>query len=328
MISEPLSISDSLPIKVSAVSLTFNHEHCVAEAIEGFLMQKTDFPCELVIAEDCSLDGTRDIIRRYWEKYPDRIRVLLNRHNIKGRRTIARAYAACRGQYVALVEGDDYWVCPDKLQRQADILDRRPDCSMCFHSVTMVWHDGSQEPTVFRPRKIQDTYTLADLLEYNFIGACSPMYRRGLFNEHPSWFFLPPVGDWAQHVLHAQYGNIAYIDEPMGVYRQHSGGVYSAKDKVYKLRVAVETLRHFLCVVPREHRGIANRSLCLSYCKLAREYCDRGQHDEAWRCVKECIREIRPGLSVPAGELLSTLLRVRAPGLHRRCKQILMGDAR
>ena len=313
-------------VKTSVLMLTFNQERFISESIESVLMQGTSTPCELVIAEDCSLDCTRDVIRRYWEKYPNKIRVLLNRHNIKGRRTIARAYAACRGEYVAFLEGDDYWVHPDKLQRQADLLDRRPDCAMCFHSVTMAWDDGSQEPAVFRPRKVQDTYTLADLLEYNFIGACSTMYRKGLFDKHPAWFFLTPVGDWAQHVLHAQYGNIAYIDEPMGVYRQHSGGAFSTKDKVQKMRVAVEMLRHFLCVIPREYRGVANRSLCLSYCKLAWEYCDLGQYDEARRCMKECLREIRPGLSVPVWELLSTLVRARAPGLHRSCKRIL-GEA-
>ncbi len=315
-------------VKTSVLMLTFNQERFIGDAIEGFLTQETRLPCELIIAEDSSLDHTRDLIRRYWEKYPNQIRVLLNRHNIGGRRTIARAYAACRGEYVAFLEGDDYWVCPDKLQRQADLLDRRPDCAMCFHGVTMVWDDGSREPSVFRPRKIQDTYTLADLLEYNFIGACSVMYRKGLFAEHPAWFFLTPVGDWAQHVLHAQYGKIGYIDEPMGVYRQHDGGAFSTKDKAHKLRVAVEMLRHFLCVVPREYRRIANRSLCLSYCKLAWEYCDLGRFDEARRCMKECMRETRPALSVPIRELLSTAFRARVPRLHRGCKRILEGAAR
>ena len=140
-------------VKVSALILTYNHERFIGQAIEGFLTQKTDFPSELVIAEDCSTDGTRDVIRRYWEKYPDRIRVLLNRHNIGAGPTITRAYHACRGQYVAVVEGDDYWTSPDKLQRQADLLDRHPEYAMCFHSVQMVWDDGSRAPVSFARRK-------------------------------------------------------------------------------------------------------------------------------------------------------------------------------
>ncbi|MGE5294773.1 MAG: glycosyltransferase [Solirubrobacterales bacterium] len=310
-------------MKVSAVILTYNHERFIAEAIEGFLMQRVNFPCELVIIDDCSTDGTRQIVRRYWEKASGRIRVLLNRHNIGARASIVRAYAACRGDYVAFLDGDDYWVCPDKLQRQADLLDSRPDYAMCFHSVTVVWDDGRQKPAVMRPPKIKEVYALADLLECNVIQACSPMYRKGLFREHPAWVYLTPVMDWAHHVLHAQYGDIGYIDEPMGVYRQHAGGVYSAKDEATKLRIAVDTLRRLRCVVPREHRARVRHSLGLSYCRLAREYCDRGRYDEARQCVKECVGEISVGRSLPVRDLLATTLRAYVPGVHRRCKQAL-----
>lgn len=128
-------------VKVSAFILTYNQEQFIGQAIEGVLMQKTNFPWEVVIVDDCSTDGTRAVIRRYWEKWPNRIRVLLNRHNV-GRQALIRGYQACRGQYVAMVEGDDYWTSPDKLQRQADFLDRHPDYTICFHSATMVWDDG------------------------------------------------------------------------------------------------------------------------------------------------------------------------------------------
>ena len=167
-------------IKVSALILTYNHEHFIGQAIEGFLLQKTDFPCELVIADDCSTDGTRDVIRRYWEKDPQRIRVLLNRHNIGAHHTYTRAYRACRGQYVATVEGDDYWTSPDKFQRQADLLDAHPEYALCFHSVRMTWDDHSREPLLYRPAPVQSRYTLRDLLDRNFIGSCSVMYRRGV----------------------------------------------------------------------------------------------------------------------------------------------------
>jgi len=310
-------------VKVSAAITAYNHERFIGEAIEGFLIQKTDFPCELVIIDDCSTDGTREIIRAYWEKHPNRLRVLLNRHNIGARASIVRAYAACRGQYVAVMDGDDYWICADKLQRQADFLDGHPDCAMCFHSVRMVWDDGCREPVVMRPPRIKEVYTLADLLECNLVQACSPMYRRGLFREHPAWVYLTPVMDWAHHVLHARYGAIGYIDEPMGVYRQHEGGMFSMRDTAYKLRIAVDTLRRLLRIVPPGHRRAARRSLCRSYCRLAREYCDRGRHEEARRCTSECLREM--GLRATPGirELLGVAVRAYAPGFHQGCKRIL-----
>jgi glycosyltransferase involved in cell wall biosynthesis len=284
-------------------------------------MQKTDFPCELVIVDDCSTDGTRDVIRRYWEKWPDRIRVLLNRRNIGAGRAFTRAYAECRGQYMAMVEGDDYWTAPDKLQRQADLLDSHPGYAMCFHSVTIVWDDGSREPVIYRPPQIKETYTLRDLVESNFIGSCSRMYRKGVVPECPAWFHVMPVGDWPLHLLHARHGEIGYIDEPMGVYRQHGGGVYSMKPATYRLRVPVEMLRRFRCVMDREYRDAINTSLCRSYCILAKQYCDEGKLAEARRCLAECFHEVRPSLRIPARDLLKLAVRAYTPGLHKLCKQ-------
>lgn len=309
-------------VKVSAMILTYNHERFIGQAIEGFLIQKTNFPCELVIAEDCSTDGTRDVIRRYWEKHPDRIRVLLNRRNIGASPTVARAYQACRGQYVAMVEGDDYWTAPDKLQRQADLLDRHPEYAMCFHSVQMVWDDGSREPVLYRPPQVKDRYTLRDLMKSNFIGSCAAMYRRGVFGPHPLWYHIMPVGDWCQHILHAQHGDIGYIDEPMAVYRQHSGGVYSARPAVYRLRVPVEVLRRFRCVLGRESRGAIDNSLCKAYCALIHQYGDEGKLSEARQCLGECLREVRPSLHIPPIYLLNAAARLYAPGLHRLCKRM------
>jgi glycosyltransferase involved in cell wall biosynthesis len=309
-------------MKVSGLILTYNHERFIGETIEGFLIQKTDFPCELVIADDCSTDATRDVIRRYWERYPDRIRVLLNRHNIGGLRTISRAYKACRGQYVAWVEGDDYWTSPDKFQRQADLLDRHPEYAMCFHSVQMVWDDASRESILYRPPQIKERYTLRDLAKGNFIGSCSTMYRRGVFGDFPPSYYVMPVGDWYQHILHAQHGDIGYIDEPMAVYRQHSGGVYSARPAVYRLRIAIEMLRRFRCVLGREHRGAINVSLCKSYCALVHQYCDEGNLAEARRCVVECLHEVRPSGPVPVIYMLNAAARVYTPGFHKLCKQV------
>jgi glycosyltransferase involved in cell wall biosynthesis len=317
----PGSPPETPRVKVSGLILTYNHERFIGQAIEGFLLQKTDFPCELVVAEDCSTDGTRDVIRRYWEKHPDRIRVLLNRRNIGAARTYTRAYQACRGQYLAPVEGDDYWASPDKLQRQADLLDRHPEYGMCFHSVHMVWDDGNRAPILYRPPQIKDTYTLRDLVKTNFIGSCSTMYRRGVFGDFPGWYYHMPVGDWCQHILHAQHGAVGYIDEPMAVYRQHGGGVYSLKPAIYRRRIAVEMLRRFRCVLGRESWGAIDASLCKAYCALIHEYCDEGKLSEARQCLGECLREIHPGLHTPAIYLLNVAARLYMPGFHGWCKR-------
>ncbi len=321
----PLSIIDQRSPKVSALIVTYNQERFIGAAIEGFLIQKTSFPCELVIADDGSTDGTREVIRRYWEKGPERIRVLLNRHNIGGGRTVTRAYQACRGQYLAFVEGDDYWTAPDKLQRQADFLDYHQDYTICFHSVMMIWDDGSREPMLYRPVRIKDTYTLRDLAESNFIASCSVMYRRGVFGRYPAWYYSMPVGDWSHHVLHAQHGAIGYLDEPMGVYRQHRGGVYSMKPATYRLRVPVEMLRRFRCILDREFQGVLDRALCKSYYALIHQYCKEGKVTEARQCLVECLLQIRPSPHLPVRGLLKAVFRASTPRFYEWSRQVLRG---
>jgi len=300
-------------IKVSALILTYNHERFIGDAIEGVLMQKTDFPYELVITEDCSTDGTRDVIRKYWQKHPDRIRVSLNRHNIGAHRAIVRGYRACRGQYVTSMDGDDYWTSSDKLQRQADLLDCRPDCAMCFHCVTSLRDDGKQPLTLGRPPKVQEAYTLTEILDYNFIPACSVMYRKGVFPEHPYWFFLPPVGDWTQHILHALHGKIGYIDEPMAVYRMHAGGVHSLRPREKTLRVDIKTRLLLRQVLERKYRAALTVSLIHQYAMLADVYRDKGDRTELRACVRDCVLDCFPNLFKGDMSLLKMLAHTYLP---------------
>jgi len=218
---------------------------------------------------------------------------------------------------MAVLEGDDCWTSPHKLQRQADLLDANPDYALCFHSVHVVWEGAREKTTIFRPREVKTTYTLRDLLEYNFIASCSAMYRRAAFAGFPPWFSVLPYGDWVFHVLHAQHGPIGYLDEVMGNYRQHDGGIYSTKTRAQKMRVAIEMLRRFLCVLPKEYRGVLKTSLCRHYCTLARQYCDDGELGQARGCVRECLREARPGINRSLADLFRVMLRVSLPGSHR-----------
>ncbi|HSW02338.1 MAG TPA: glycosyltransferase [Sedimentisphaerales bacterium] len=304
-------------VKVSVTILAYNHERFIADAIEGVLAQNTDFPYEVVVIDDGSRDGTRDVIGRYWERHRDRIRVLLNRHNIGARASIVRAYRACRGRYVASLDGDDYWVCPDKLQRQATFLDDHPDCALCFHSVRAVWDEERQPPVLMRPPRIQEIYTLADLLECNLIQSCSVMYRKGLFCDHPAWVYLTPAMDWAHHILHARHGDIGYIDEPMGVYRHHRNGIYSMTGEIDKLEVSMECLRRFRCAMDRTYHRTIARSLSAHHLELARKCRQAGDVVRSRAYARACIVESLRARRRPDRVLTRMLVGVYLPGLHQ-----------
>lgn len=236
-------------MKVSIVMITYNHEKFIAQAVESVLMQQTNFDYELIIGEDCSTDRTRDIIVDYQKKNPDKIRLLLHEKNLGGRipgkNNFVQTLNSATGQYVCLLEGDDFWTSPDKLQKQADFLDSHPDFAMCFHNATVLYDDGSRATQPFCPTDQKAVSTIEDLLKGNFIIACSTMFRRGLFGPLPDWFYEVTTGDWALHVLNAHHGKIGYLDAVMGCYRVHGAGVWSGQNRPALVSRKLELLQAF-----------------------------------------------------------------------------------
>ncbi len=117
---------------VSVKMITYNHAPFIARAIEGVMQQKTDFSFELLIGEDCSTDGTREVVFEYQKKYPDVIRVITSDKNVGMKQNGLRVLKACRGKYIAYCEGDDYWHHPLKLQKQVDYLEGHQDCGLVY----------------------------------------------------------------------------------------------------------------------------------------------------------------------------------------------------
>ena len=216
-------------MKLSVCLITYNHERFITQALESALAQKTNFEFEIVVGEDCSADHTRQILVEYQQRYPNTIRLMLPEKNLGANRNFARTLQACRGQYIALLEGDDYWTSPTKLQEQVNFLDSHEECAICFHAVRVFHEDGNEAPRIsprFGHKKIS---TIEDLLGLgNFIPTCAAVFRNGLIKEFPDWFYTLRIADFSLHVLNAQYGKIGYINKVMGAYRIHSGGTFSA----------------------------------------------------------------------------------------------------
>jgi glycosyltransferase involved in cell wall biosynthesis len=209
--------------------ITYNHERFVAQAIESVLAQRVDFPIEIVIGEDCSTDNTRQILRSFSAKHPSLFRLLLPSENIGMNPNLATTIKACKGQYIALLEGDDFWTDPTKLQRQVDFLDAHEQCSTCFHRVAIVDEDGRETGVSGDNLNIQAVYSVADLIGRRFFAkTASVMFRRGLFENFPDWYFRCPVGDFPIHVMNGMHGQFGFLDQQMAAYRMHAGGVWSA----------------------------------------------------------------------------------------------------
>lgn len=259
--------------KVAVFMVTYNHAPFIQQAIEGVLMQQTDFPVKLFIGEDCSTDGTWEQCLHYKEKYPDRIELLLSEKNIGGVANAQRVYPACfaYGDYTAMCEGDDYWTDPHKLQKQIDFLEANPDFAICFHNTEIIYEDGSREPHLFNSSQSEVT-TFEDLAGGNYIQTVSCVYRNGLFGDFPAWSSSLALGDWSLHLLNAQYGKIKFIDEVMAVYRVHGGGAWSMQDWKFRYRnsiVSGEICKKFFAPRGKEqfdkYLNVLYRALCFTY---------------------------------------------------------------
>jgi hypothetical protein len=230
---------------VSVGLVTYNQASFIAKAVDSVLAQRTSFAVEILIADDHSTDGTTEIVLDYQRRFPERVRVLLARENLgrhtgNGRLNFVRALRSCRGEYTALLEGDDFWVSESKLEKQVGFLARHPDFVLCGHAVTIV-PDDPETPIGRFPRAAKAESTIDDLLAGNFIHTASALFRTAAVPELPDWFYGLPMGDWPLWCLLARCGKVGFLDEAMGAYRLHSGGVWSSRTEAARLEAMIQT---------------------------------------------------------------------------------------
>ena len=210
---------------VTVSCIAYNHEKYIARALDSFLMQKTNFPFEIVIHDDASTDGTADIIRAYTARYPDIIRPMYQTENqySKGISNISGAFnfPRARGKYIAMCEGDDYWIDDTKLQRQADYMEAHPECTLCFHAARIESEDKAMRAKEVRPYRHSKICTPEEVIDKkaNYPTA-SLMFPAVLGKALPQWYHDCPVGDVPIHIFMASKGTVYYMDRKMSVYRQ------------------------------------------------------------------------------------------------------------
>ena len=209
---------------VTICCVTYNQDQFVADTLDGFIMQKTNFTFEVIISDDKSTDRTRDIITEYAKKYPDIIKPIFHKKNLGSLNNYIDNFKRATGKYVAMCEGDDYWIDPRKLQKQVDFLEKNQDYAICFHPVDVRYENGKIKDHIF-PEETTG-FDLDTLLNHNFIQTNSVMYRRQKeYNEISGVDFAP--GDWYLHIYHARFGRIGFIGDVMAVYRKHDASMWA-----------------------------------------------------------------------------------------------------
>ena len=218
--------------KVSVCITTYNHEPYIAQALDGVLAQQTNFEFEILIGEDCSSDQTRKIVQEYADRHPGKIRLFLHSGDdkiqigpvITGRRNFVNNLDEARGEYVALLEGDDYWTDPQKLQLQVDALDANPECSLAFHNAEVL-DDLSGARELFGDLSGHQIVSAETVLSGWKVPTASILYRCSMLGPLPDWFYTVLSGDYSLQMLLVDRGPFIYLDRVMSVYRQHAGGI-------------------------------------------------------------------------------------------------------
>ncbi len=237
----PIDIIDHTPDKpkVSVIMLVFNSAPYLPASISGILRQKAPFDVQLVISDDCSTDGkTTELCREYARRFPEKITLITSDANRGIPRNFLDAHAACKGEYIALCDADDYWCYESKLRRMVAFMDANRDYSLCFHRVINYYEDKGTKSLSNGAQK-KDTYNLSDLCAGNFITNCSVLYRRSACPEPPQWICEVILCDYAMHLLHAIHGKIRYFKKPMAVYRKRGNALWSGVKAVQRLHDAL-----------------------------------------------------------------------------------------
>ncbi len=252
-----LPMTSSKP-RVSVLVITYNHEKYLAQALDSILSQRVNFPFEVVVGEDKSPDRTLQIALDYQAQHPDIVRVLDRGKNLGITANLIDSFAQCHGDFVAILEGDDYWLSPTKLQHQVDFLDANPTFSMC-HTNCVVIDEHSGQPTVNRREPDWDRILgVEDFFQEHPVVTCTVMVRNGMIKEWPNWFHKLKATDLAFCILHAELGPVGYLKEVSAVYRKHSEGYWvplpimtKCEDVVLVRKVIDEHLhrRHHLEVI-------------------------------------------------------------------------------
>ncbi len=282
---------------ISVCITTYNHEKFLAQALDSVLMQQGDFTLEVLVGEDGSTDNTAAIVRDYAARYPDAIRAFYHDPDDKlfingrqtGRKNFLNNLQQARGDFIALLDGDDYWIDPKKLQKQLRLLQENPRLSACCHPAIYVDAKGDEQSGYMGHHDIKNNYkdfALHDVLRKNPVPTLSVLFRNPRMQSFPALYLKTDMADWPTHIFTALRGDIRYVDEKMAAYRVHAGGIWAGfRDNIEKTLLSELGVWRILQDEPAlvMQRDYLAKLIQAQYSKLVKTALRAHDYRKAWR---------------------------------------------
>jgi len=229
--------------KVAVVILTYNHEKFIGQAVESILQQKTTFPVEILIFEDGSTDRTLEIANEWQQRFPENITVFSPATNQGIRKNVLRVFAELKSDYIAILDGDDFWSFPEKLQRQVDFLETHPEFNGAFHDAEIVQIDEAEKQLFTNKRFYSQNFAYnelqfpTDIISREVTMPSSSALLRKSAMKYIDKSLLTDNYSllWKIVCMMVKYSRFYYFNEPWSVYRNHTGGISKRDDVAFHL---------------------------------------------------------------------------------------------
>lgn len=235
-------------VLVSICCITYKQELYIAQTIDSFLMQMTTFPFEIIVGEDCGGDGTLAILAAYQARYPNLIKVITADKNVGANANFLRLFNAAQGNYIAICEGDDYWIDEHKLQKQVLSLEKNLQIDICFTTAKTLDNHGVIGDFARHSNDLC-VFTIEDIIRGGggFMPTASIMFRKSIIEKIPDWFITAPIGDFYIQIICSLNGGAIYLPEISVVYRINAIGSWSQTKNSATEDKILSTLSGLLC---------------------------------------------------------------------------------
>lgn len=234
-------------MKTNIILITYNHSQYIRQALDSIVMQKTTHEVDVIVADDASTDDTLDIIKEYEAKSSFKFTYLPSHNNLGFNQNYKRAFDACDGKYIAIMEGDDYWSDPYRIEKHTNFLEQHGECSMSFNRIAFYYQDQADyKINEWNSTEDYKYYTSRQQIVGNKIGNLSAcVLRNSVVKTLKPELFKLGIADWMLGIVFGQYGFLAELKDPMSVYRIHGDGQWSKQKEQDQIHNQIKSIPEY-----------------------------------------------------------------------------------